>query len=73
MRQKKTNISYILKSGFARLRNNLGLGRILNRRIYIVIRALELQVELQLRFFQLQVRLQLNETSKPLDLLCDLC
>jgi hypothetical protein len=55
------------------LRTNLGLSRILNHQIYIVICAFELQVELQLRFFQLQVRLQLNDTSKLLDFLCDSC
>jgi hypothetical protein len=42
------------------LRNSLWPNRILNHWICIVIRAIELQVELQLRFFQLQVMLQLG-------------
>jgi hypothetical protein len=41
----------------SRLRNSLWLSRILNHEICIVIRAIELHVELQLRFFQLQVML----------------
>jgi hypothetical protein len=42
----------------SRLRTKLGLNRILNHQICIVIHAFELQVELQLRFVWLQVRLQ---------------
>jgi hypothetical protein len=48
----------------SRLRNSLWLSRIVNHWICIVIRTIELQVELQLRFFQLQMMLQL-ETIYP--------